>query len=44
MRLKVTNAFGHHEVDKAQAGAGAREMGVWVRESLGGRKAEVGIK
>lgn len=42
--LKVTNVFRHQEVDKAQGGAGAREMGVWVRESLGRKQRKASSK
>lgn len=36
--LKIRNAFGHHEVDKAQVGAGTREMGCGSRRAFVGEK------
>lgn len=36
----ATYVFGHHRVGKTPAQVGARDMGVWVRENLHGRKAE----
>lgn len=43
LEVGATYVFGHHKVDKTPARVGAREVGVWVRESLRGRKAEVGM-